>query len=65
MTCKDCRFFVQGEKRSGTCQKRPFRKHKGGQIAKKPDGTPMKFVVFWGTNACKKHFEKKYTEEGK
>lgn len=59
MTCKDCKFFVQGGGHSGTCKKRPFRKHKTGQIAKKHDGTPMQFIVFWGTQACKKHFERK------
>ena len=61
MTCKDCKFFVQGEGHSGTCQKRPFRKCKSGQIVKKPDGTPIKFVVFWGTSAWKKNFERKDT----
>lgn len=62
MTCKDCKFFVQGEGRSGTCQKRPYRKHKTGQIAKKADGTPITFVVFWGTQACKIYFERKDTK---
>lgn len=56
-TCIDCKYFVQGEGRGGSCSKRPYRKYKSGQIAKKPDGTPIKFVVFWGTKACKKHFE--------
>lgn len=62
MTCKDCKFFVQGEGRSGTCKKRPYRKYKSGQIAKKTDGTPIKFVVFFGTHACKIYFERKDTE---
>ena len=62
MTCKDCKFFVQGEGRRGTCQKRPYCKHKTRQLARKADGTPIKFVVFWGTQACKKHFERKDTE---
>lgn len=62
MTCKDCKFFVQGEGRSGTCQKRPYRKYKSGQIAKKPDGTPIPFVVFCGTQACKIYFERNDTD---
>jgi hypothetical protein len=63
MTCKDCKFFVQGEGRSGRCSKRPYCKYKSGQIVKKPDGTPIAFVVFWGTQACKKHYER--SENGK
>jgi hypothetical protein len=62
MTCKDCKFFVQGEGRSGTCQKKPYRTHKTRQIAKKADGTPIKFIVFCGTNACKRWFERRDTE---
>ena len=62
MICKDCKFFVQAEGRSGSCSKRPYRKYKSGQIAKKPDGTPIKFVVFCGTQACKIYFERKDTE---
>ena len=62
MTCKDCKFFIQGEGRSGNCSKKPYRKHKSGRIAKKHDGTPIKFVVFWGTQACKSCFERKDTE---
>ena len=59
MTCKECKFFIQGTGHSGTCQKHPFQKSKSGRIYTKPDGTPIKFVVFWGTNACKVHFERK------
>ena len=62
MTCKDCKFFVQGEGKSGSCSKHPYRKHKSGQIVKKPDGTPIPFVVFWGNQACKINFERKDTE---
>lgn len=60
--CKDCKFFVQSKGRSGSCSKRPYAKHKSGQIVKKPDGTPIKFIVFYGTQACKKYFERKDTE---
>lgn len=56
-TCKDCKFFVQSEGRSGTCLKKPYRKFKCGQIYKHLDGTPVKFVVYCGTQACKKYFE--------
>ena len=59
MSCKDCKYFIQGKGHSGSCEKMPYHKHKGGQIAKKADGTPIKRVVFWGTNACKKYFERK------
>lgn len=58
MTCKDCKFFVRGEGHSGTCQKRPYKKFKNGQPYRKADGTPITFVVFTGTLACKKYFER-------
>lgn len=62
MTCKDCKFFIQGEGHSGACMKHPHAKSKSGRTYIKPDGTPIKFVVYWGTNACKKNFERKDTE---
>jgi hypothetical protein len=62
MTCKDCKFFVQVEKHRGTCMKKQFKTHRSGQIQRKPDGTPYPFIVFWGTNACKRWFERKDTE---
>lgn len=62
MTCKDCKFFEQREGRSGTCMKKQYATHRGGRIQRKGDGTPIKFVVFCGTNACKRWFERKDTE---
>ena len=59
MTCVECKFFVQGEGRSGTCLKKPYRKHRSGQLQRRSDGTPIKFVVFWGTLACKTYFERR------
>jgi hypothetical protein len=59
MTCKDCKFFVQGEGRGGVCQKKPYRQSRNGQVYKKPDGTPIEFVTYVGTPACKKYFEKR------
>lgn len=61
-TCKDCKFFVQGEGKSGSCSKKQYATHRSGHVQKKPDGTPLPFVVFQGTNACKRWFERKDTE---
>ena len=62
MTCKDCKNFMQGKGRSGTCLKKPYCRARNGQLYKKSDGTPIKFFVFWGTPACKKNFERKENE---
>ena len=62
MTCKDCKFFVQGERRLGTCMKHPYSKSRYGHIYKNNDGTPIKFYVSCNRDACKEHFERKDTE---
>lgn len=62
-TCKDCKFFVQGERHSGTCLKKPYAKSKGGHTYKTPDGKPIKFCVQWSRISCKEHFERRETEE--
>ena len=56
MTCKDCRFFIQGEGRGGTCEKRPFVTQRDGrpQII---NGKPRKLYISWGKTACKTFFE--------
>lgn len=56
MTCKECRYFVQGEGKSGTCKKIPFRKTKRGNL-QEIYGKPRKFVIYWSHMACKM-FEK-------
>ena len=45
MTCKECKFFVQGERHSGTCMKKQYATHRSGQIQRKPDGAPYPFVM--------------------
>lgn len=62
MTCKDCKFFVQGEKHDGTCEKKPYMKSKGGIVHRKPDGTPFVFRTYWGASACKEHFERRESD---
>lgn len=51
-TCKDCRYFIQGERKSGTCEKSPFRRTKRGTV-QKINGKPRKFVIYWSHRACK------------
>ena len=55
-TCKDCRFFVQGEGKSGTCEKRPYVSTRQGtvQIIK---GKPRRLMLYGTKTACKM-FEK-------
>ena len=55
-TCKDCCFFVQGDRKSGTCKKRPFVSTRQGGIAT-IDGKPRILIVSWSHTACKM-FEK-------
>lgn len=59
MKCKDCKFFVQGERHSGTCLKQPYQKSRYETIYRKKDGTPYTYYVTWGKNACKQNFERK------
>lgn len=56
--CKDCKFFVQGERRSGTCEKSPYVTTRDGR-PQTIQGKPRKKYVSWGTNACKQYFERK------
>jgi hypothetical protein len=62
MTCKDCKFFIQGEGRSGTCQKHPYKKLRNGRLVKAPDGTLFVFRTYWSNPACKKHFERRESD---
>lgn len=57
MTCKDCRFFIQGKGHGGTCEKKPFVTAKNG----KPhiiNGKTINRYISWGTTACKTFFER-------
>ena len=56
VTCKDCRYFIQGEGKSGTCEKRPFVSDRRGGI-QKINGEPRKLVLYWAHTICKM-FEK-------
>ena len=51
-TCKECSYFIQGNRKSGTCKKRPYvsTKRGGVQMIK---GEPRKLVVSWSHAACK------------
>jgi hypothetical protein len=51
MTCKDCKFFVQGKGKSGTCEKRPYVSDRRGGI-QKIDGKPRLRYIYWKSNAC-------------
>lgn len=55
-TCKDCRYFIQGDGKGGTCEKRPYvsTRQGGVQMIK---GKPRPLVIYWGKTACKM-FEK-------
>lgn len=52
MTCKDCKYFVQGTGHSGTCEKKPYVSNRNGtpQIVQ---GKPRKLVIYWAHNICK------------
>ena len=54
MTCKDCKFFVQGEGRSGGCSKKQYATHRSGHVQRKSDGTPDKIEY----DLCKKCHDK-------
>lgn len=56
MTCKECRFFIQGIGKSGTCEKRPYVRAKRGGI-QIINGKPRILIVWHSKNACKM-FEK-------
>lgn len=62
MTCKDCRFFIQGEGRCGTCEKIPFAKGKCGRVYV-VNGEKKKYYVHWSKPACKTFFERSKTDE--
>ena len=56
MECKQCRYFVQGEGHSGTCQKRPYVTTRQGRV-QIINGKPRVLVLSWSHTACKM-FEK-------
>lgn len=60
MECKQCRYFVQGEGHSGTCQKRPYVTTRQGRV-QMINGKPRVLFVRWSHTACKM-FEKEGAE---
>ena len=50
--CKECKYFIQGERHSGTCEKRPYVTTRQGMVSM-GNGKPRKLYVCWGRNACK------------
>lgn len=58
--CKECRFFVQGKGRSGTCKKRPYVSTRQGRVQMIND-KPRELVLNWSHTACKM-FKKGGTE---
>ena len=64
-TCKECRFFIQGEGKSGTCEKKPYISTKQGMV-QMINGKPRKLILYWSKPACKMfdalaELKKKYT----
>lgn len=51
MTCKKCRYFVQGEGKSGTCKKRPYVSTRQGTV-QMVNGKPRILYVYWAKTAC-------------
>lgn len=51
MTCKDCKFFVQGEGKIGTCKKRPYVSDRRGGI-QRIDGKPRRLNMWQSRRAC-------------
>jgi hypothetical protein len=51
MTCKDCRFFIQGNGKSGTCEKRPYVSTRQGKVQMIHD-KPRRLYVYWSKTAC-------------
>ena len=57
LTCKDCRFFIQREGRSGACEKKPYVSTRQGGV-QMINGQPRPLVLYWSKPACKM-FERK------
>ena len=60
-TCKECRFFIQGKGKGGSCERKPYvltRQHCVRMI----DGKPIPLYIPWSKIACKM-FEKGGEEE--
>lgn len=55
-TCRDCRFFIQGKRKSGTCKKRPYVSTRQGKV-QIINGKTRPLVLYWSKTACKM-FEK-------
>ena len=52
MICKECKFFVQGKGKSGTCEKRPYVSTRQGGV-QMINGKPRILNVNWAKTACK------------
>ena len=51
-TCKDCRYFIQGDKKGGTCEKRPYVSTRQGGV-QTINGKPRKLYIYCSKTACK------------
>lgn len=56
MICKECKFFIQGEGKRGTCQKRPYVSTRQGGV-QMISGKPRNLYIYCSKTACKM-FEK-------
>lgn len=51
-TCKECRYFIQGEGKSGICEKKPYVSTRQGMV-EMINGKPRKLIIYWAKTACK------------
>lgn len=51
-TCKNCRFFIQGDGKSGTCAKKPYVGDRRGGV-QMINGKPRPLYIYWSKTACK------------
>lgn len=50
-TCKECRFFIQGEGRGGVCEKKPYMLTRQGRVHM-INGKPIPRYIQWSRIAC-------------
>lgn len=55
-TCKECRFFIQGEGKSGSCERKPYVLTRQRRV-RMIDEKPIPLYIQWSKIACKM-FEK-------
>ena len=51
-TCKECKYFVQGEGKSGVCEKKPYVSTRQGKV-QMINGKPRKLMIYWAKTDCK------------